>query len=64
MSLIPLTRPGTWTLSSQTNPEWDSSGHSQCGGFMIPPECKAKIKLLEEKLGQQPIDLTFEYMKD
>jgi len=58
-------KPGTWCVSSETNPEWDCEGRTySCGNFSIPEECQEAIKNKEQKLGDQPEDLIYGYMKD
>lgn len=57
--------PGTWELSSTTDPRWNFKGSSSCmSGIHMCQEAEAKIKALVEELGDQPEDLTIQQMKD
>jgi hypothetical protein len=57
-------REGSWWISSKEDPRWNASGHSDVGGFSIPPEAEKKIEALKKELGDPPDDLTWGYMKD
>jgi len=62
--MIKLLVSGTWHLSSTLDPRWNASGTADVGGFVMPNECREKIKELELQYGDQPSDLRWGYMKD
>ncbi|HXK38384.1 MAG TPA: hypothetical protein VJ579_04945 [Candidatus Paceibacterota bacterium] len=64
MVLIPLLRPGTWTLYSKSDPRWNASGADNVGAFVMPKGCKEKLEELKKVLGEPPEDLEWNYMKD
>ena len=58
-------KPGTWTLTSKTDPRFDMSGRALVGGFQCPQEAKDVMAAKSEELGVPvPKDLMFSYMKD
>lgn len=58
-------KPGTWWLSSKSDPRWDCSGRDRVGGFMCPSDARAAIEAKKEELGcEPPEDLEYGYMKD
>ncbi len=58
-------RPGTWTLSSKTDPRFDMSGRALVGGLRCPQEAKDAMEVKARELGEPvPKDLMFSYMKD
>lgn len=57
-------KPGSWWVSSKTDPRWNGSGHDDVGGFMMNESAEAHIKAKKKELGKPPKDLEFGYMKD
>ncbi len=58
-------RPGTWTLSSKTDPRFNMSGRALVGGFQCPQEAEDAMEAKARELGEPvPKDLMFSYMKD
>lgn len=57
-------KPGSWWLSSKSDPRWDCSGRDDVGGFQCPPEATAALEAKKAELGEPPHDLEYGYMKD
>ncbi len=56
-------RWGSWSLSSEKDPRWNISGESNCGGFMMPDDCRKAMEMKDRELGERPDDLSYSYMK-
>ena len=64
-SMLKPTTRGVWFLASEEDPRFRASGESESvGGFVEPPECRAKIIELTKRYGKPPKDLEFGYMKN
>lgn len=58
-------RPGSWWLSSDSDPRWNASGRSQAITVGITPrEAEAKKAELIELYGEPPNDLMISMWKD
>jgi hypothetical protein len=57
-------KPGSWWLSSKSDPRWNCNGRDKVGGFQCPPDAQAAIERLKKTLGEPPSDLEYGYMKD
>lgn len=64
MGIFSPVREGSWWLRSNSDPRWNCDGRAYVGGFVMPPECQAKIDELKLTLGEPPKDLEWGYMKD
>ena len=58
--------PGTWRLSSRSDPRWNCERHSDCviEYGPLPKELHSKIEELKSKLGKQPEDLEWSFRRD
>ena len=59
--------PGTWWLTSATDPRWVAHGTGEVGGMIGPnqvPEAKKAMDALKKKYGNPPEDLEWGYTKD
>ena len=59
-----MMRPGTWSIRSESDPRWRTSGRAVVGMFADPPEIDAHITELTKLHGEPPADLEWGYMKD
>jgi hypothetical protein len=64
MTMIKLTREGSWMLHSEKDTRWNCYGRAYVGGFRMPAECERKIDELKTAYGEPPDDLEWSYMKD
>ena len=65
MGLIKFLRDGTWWVSSESDPRFDTSGHGSVGMGSMPPDANAWVEARAKELGVAvPDDLVFGYMKD
>lgn len=55
---------GFWSLTSKTDPRWDTSGHAHVGGYEMPEDAVAHIVEKRKTLGEIPEDLEYYYLKD
>ncbi len=59
-------RPGTWKLSSESDPRWNC--HGRVDRLVISeglhPDVQAKIEELKKQYGEQPDDLHYSAWKD
>lgn len=56
-------RLGSCWLRSEEDPRWNFEIRACVGGFEMPKECKDKLEELKKKLGKEPKDLKWGYMK-
>jgi len=59
-------KPGSWTVSSESDPRWNGSGRTEAMLFSagLPQEVKDYIAEKTEELGDPPDDLEWFGMKD
>jgi hypothetical protein len=60
-----MMRPGSWWVSSESDPRWNGNGRGEVGMFGIPAGAQAFIDAKKVELGEEPPDdLEYTYMKD
>jgi hypothetical protein len=59
-------KPGTWYVSSKSDPRWDANGRTEQMLFSVgtPPELDKHLAQKMKELGDPPDDLEWEGMKD
>jgi len=63
--VIKLLAPGSWWISSQSDPRWNGGGRSEeVGGFELPKEAREFVQQKEKELGDPPADVSWGYWKD
>jgi hypothetical protein len=57
---------GSWSISSKSDPRWNTSGHIDYSPFTMGeiPEVTAAVKRLTKKYEKHPKDLMVSYLKD
>lgn len=60
-----MPRPGSWSISSASDPRWSDSGRSAfVGGGVMPEDARKAIEAKTALYGPPPADLEWGYMKD
>ncbi|WP_157654474.1 hypothetical protein [Burkholderia ubonensis] len=60
-----LSRPGSWWISSKSDPRWNESGRVETVSILsMPKEVKNAKRRLSRRLGAAPADLEWGVMKD
>lgn len=57
-------RFGSWSLSSKSDPRWDTFGAGLVGGLTMPEDAARAFVRLKKRLGAPPEDLEYSYTKD
>lgn len=57
-------RMGSWSLTSMSDPRWDTFGVGLVGGLRMPEDATKALKAKKLILGTPPADLEYSYMKD
>ena len=59
-----LNRPGTWWISSKSDPRWNVSGEADFVSILaMPKEVKNAKRRLMRRLGKAPADLEWGILK-
>ena len=59
-------KPGSWWVSSKSDPRWSKRGRTEGWAVMggMPPEARKVVEDLKKTLGDPPKDLSYGFMKD